>query len=773
MTDPSTPLSRHGADPTSDLRDPVCGMKVTTDSLSLELEGRDYYFCSSGCREKFRANPQSYLSDSPPPTVHADIYLCPMCSEVSEPVAGPCPRCGMALEPSIGSGPNTELVDMRRRCWVSAILAMPLLALAMGESISGIEARTSQWLQLGLSIPIIWWGGFPLLSRALHSVQENSVNMFTLIGLGVLAAWCFSLYITLAPNIPLLVLDSGKGTEPSYFSAVYFEVAAAIVIFALCGQVLELKARGKTQSALLALLELAPPTALVWSKGEECEIPAHEVQPGDRLIVRPGGRIPVDGKVLEGSSQVDESAMSGEPLPVIKRIGDNVLAGTLNGHGRLIFWAERVGEHTLLAQVVALVRSAGHTRPPIQRLVDRVAQYFVPAVLIISAITFGVWFWLGPEPRLPYALINAISVLIIACPCALGLATPMSITVSTARAAQAGILIRDAQALELLAKVNTLAIDKTGTLTTGKPAVSRIIPLAPHTDTDVLLYAASLETGSEHVLGRAIVTAARAHGLALGVPVNFTAQPGAGARGEINRQPVILGTADFLAKQDIDTRSLQNEARMCREIGQTVIFVARNQELLGIVTLSDSIREEATTTLNALKRHGIRIVVLTGDHQKTTEAILKHLPIDECHAALFPHEKVKHIERLREQGHLVAMAGDGINDAPALASADVGLAMGGGTDLARQNAGVILMGGNLQGMVWARSLSQATLRNIRQNLLFAFGYNAFGIPIAAGVLFPLSGWLLSPMIAALAMSLSSVSVIANALRLRHLTLKSD
>ena len=452
MTDP-TP--HHCVDPTPDWHDPVCGMKVTTDSLSLRWEGEDHYFCSSGCQEKFRANPPNYLSNSPHPTVHADIYFCPMCPEVREPLPGPCPRCGMALDPSTGPASNTELVDMRHRFWVGALLALPLLALAMGgERI--IEARTSQWLQLGLSIPIIWWAGFPLLLRALRSVQKNSVNMFTLIGLGVLTAWCFSLYVTLVPNLSsLLILAEGKNIGPPYLSAVYFEVAAAIVVLALCGQVLELKAREKTQSALLSLLELAPPTALVWNDGEEHEIPAHEVQLGDRLIVRPGGRIPVDGKVLEGSSQVDESAMSGEPLPVIKRIGDNVLAGTLNGHGRLIFQAERVGEHTLLAQVVALVRRAGHTHPPIQRLADRVAQYFVPAVLLISAMTFGVWLWLGPEPKLIHALSNAISVLIIACPCALGLATPMSITVATARAARAGILIRDAQALELLAKVNT------------------------------------------------------------------------------------------------------------------------------------------------------------------------------------------------------------------------------------------------------------------------------------------------------------------------------
>jgi Cu+-exporting ATPase len=698
-------------------------------------------------------------------------YVCPMHPEIVKAGPGSCPICGMALEPrviTLDAAEDPELVDMRRRFWISLPLTIPIFVLGMAEMIPGqplaalISPGVSMWLQLLLATPVVLWGGAPFFHRAWHSVVSKNLNMFTLIGLGTAVAYGFSVIAMLLPWVIPASLRGAHGHPP-----VYFEAAAVITTLVLLGQVLELRARAGTSDALKSLLRLRPKTARRIDADGEHDVPLDDVHPGDRLRVRPGEAIPVDGEVLSGDSHVDESMITGEPMPVAKVAGDTVTGGTMNGTGTLVMRADRVGRDTLLAQIVQMVGEAQRSRAPIQRLADTVSGWFVPGVVIAAILTFGVWLFAGPEPAFLYALVNSVAVLIIACPCALGLATPMSIMVGTGRGATAGVLVRSAEALETLEKVDTLVVDKTGTLTEGKPRLVAIEPAAGVSEADVLRLVASVERGSEHPIGAAIVAEAERRGVALDGVHAFASTTGGGVQGTIDGQRIAVGSAGWLRELGVDASALKAAADRRRAQGETVVFAARGDAPLGLLAVADPIKPTTAAALAELRAQGLRIVMLTGDSKRTAEAVAGTLGIDEVIAEVLPADKAEAVARLAAAGHTVAMAGDGVNDAPALARAHVGIAMGGGTDIAMQSAGLTLVRGDLRDIARARTLSRATMRNIRQNLVFAFGYNALGIPLAAGVLYPAFGLLLSPMIASAAMSLSSVSVIGNALRLRR------
>jgi len=695
------------------------------------------------------------------------LYVCPMCPGVESPVPAACPHCGMALEPAVplaAEGEDPELRDMRRRFLVSLVLTVPLFALSMagmaGWLPAGMSGATGVWTQFALATPVVLWCGWPLLARGARSLATRRLNMFTLIGLGVVAAYGYSVWATLAPAaVPHAFRHGGE-------VALYFESAAMIVTLVLLGQVLELRARGRTGAALRSLIDLAPKTARrIEPDGQEHEIPLAEAQVGDQLRVRPGERMPVDGVVVEGRGAVDESMVTGESLPVDKAPGDAVIGGTLNGQGSLVVRAAHVGAETVLSRVVQAVAEAQRSRAPVQALADRVSAWFVPAVIAVAACAALVWGYVGPEPRLANALLIAVSTLIVACPCALGLATPMSMMVAMGRGAQAGVLFRDAGALQALEDVDTVVLDKTGTLTTGRPEVVSILPVDDIAESELLRYAASLEQASEHPLAAAIVRAAQKRGLRLGRTYGFEAMPGAGATGVVQMRRVAVGNARLMADAGVGVAALELEAERLRELGQTAVFVAVDLVAIGILGIADPLKPEAWEAVQELKRHGLRVVLLSGDHEGSVRAVAQMLAIDEIHAGVMPDGKARVVRQLRADGRKVAMVGDGVNDAPALAEADVGIAMGTGTDIAKQTAGVTLMSGDLRAIARARRLAGATMSNVRQNLLFAFGYNALGVPLAAGALYPLAGVLVAPAAAAAAMSLSSVSVISNALRL--------
>ena len=741
-----------------------------------EHAGRTYYFCAAGCAEKFEAAPEDYLAGARPPAAlaaHDAIYTCPMHPEIEQIGPGFCPICGMALEPktvTVEEGPSAEYLDMRRRFWVSAALSLPLLVWVMADHLLGLGHTLSRplahWLQLALATPVVLWAGWPIFERCWASLRNRRLNMWTLIGIGVGAAYGYSVVATLAPGIFPAAFRGPAGEVE-----VYFEAAAVITALVLLGQVLEIRAREHTGGAIKALLGLAPNTARrVRADGADEEVPLEAIAAGDRLRVRPGDQIPVDGVVLEGRSTVDESMLTGEPMPVAKDPGDPVTGGTLNQSGSFVMRAERVGRDTMLARIVQMVAEAQRSRAPIQRLVDVVAGWFVPAVVAVAILAFGAWALFGPPPAMAYALVAAVSVLIIACPCALGLATPMSIMVGTGRGARAGVLIKNAEALERFAKVDTLVVDKTGTLTEGKPKVTALVPAAGVEEDDLLRLAASIERASEHPLAAAIVAAAEARGLKLAEGSGFDAIPGKGVLGRVEGREVALGNQPLLEALGVDPGELSEGAERLRAEGATVMFVVIDRKAAGLIGVADPIRPTTPGALEALRAAGLRIVMLTGDSSTTAVVVAGKLGIDEIHAEVLPEQKKEVVEGLQAAGRIVAMAGDGINDAPALARADVGVAMGTGADVAVESAGITLVKGDLTGLVRARRLSEATMRNIRQNLFFAFVYNALGVPIAAGVLYPLTGLLLSPMIAAAAMSLSSVSVIGNALRLRAVRL---
>jgi len=823
--------------PATVVKDPVCGMSVNpaTAKHRLEHAGKPYYFCCGHCAEKFKADPEKYLTQSMPPRSAGLVtlgtpairpaaaagkpsaakpgnYVCPMCPQVRESKPGPCPSCGMALEaevplattrteytcpmhpeiirPAPGACPicgmaleprtvtaveqeNPELRDMTRRFWISLALTAPLLAIAMADMFPGMPVEHAlpsgwqlSWVELILATPVVLWGGWPFFQRGWKSVVNRSTNMFTLIAMGTGVAYLFSLIATVFPGIfPASfggVANGGMNGAPP----VYFEAAAAIVTLVLLGQVLELRARSRTGAAIRALLDLSPKTARIVRDGTEHDIPLGQVKPGDRLRVRPGEKIPVDGAVLEGTSSVDESMITGESMPVTKEPGSRVIGATLNATGSFIMRAEHVGSETLLARIVQMVSQAQRSRAPIQRLADRVAAWFVPAVIASAVLTFIVWSFVGPEPRLAHALVNAVAVLIIACPCALGLATPMAIMVGTGRGARAGVLIKNAEALEILEKVNTLVFDKTGTLTEGKPTVESVVTVSGGNETELMRLVASLEQGSQHPLGTAIVAAAQANNLPLASPTDFQSHTGLGIGGKVNGKIVAAGNEKLFHQLQLNIDALRLKAEDLRRDGQTVIFAAIDGRPAGLIGIADPIKPSTPQALHDLKAAGLRMVMLTGDNRSTAKVVAAKLGIDDFEAEILPEQKSEIVRRLQKQGRTVAMAGDGINDAPALAQADVGIAMGTGTDVAMESAGVTLVKGDLAGIVRARKLSQATMRNIRQNLFFAFIYNLVGVPIAAGVLYPFFGILLSPILAAAAMSFSSVSVITNSLRLR-------
>ncbi len=804
---------------TQNLKDPVCGMDVSTDSeFYHQHHGQTWYFCSRGCRDKFSANPGKYLhGDSHAhgtSSVSGDsdtIYTCPMHPEIEQRGPGTCPKCGMALEPKgmpaastarteyvcpmhpeivqdhPGSCPkcgmaleprtvaveedNEELKDMSRRFWVGVVLSTPVFVLAMiADSplrgwLGPIDMKTVQWIEFILATPVVLWGGWPFFVRAVQSVRTWNLNMFTLIGLGVSVAWAYSVVAMFLPQIfPPGMLR--EGVIP-----VYFEAASVITTLVLLGQVLELRARSRTNAAIQMLLGLAPNTArIVRDDGTEEDIPLDRVQPGDVLRVRPGEKIPVDGVVIEGESNVDESMVTGEPVPVVKSAGDRLIGATINGTGSLLMKAEKVGSDTLLSQIINMVAEAQRSRAPIQKLADVVSSYFVPAVVVIAVITFFVWYAWGPDPALSRAIVNAVAVLIIACPCALGLATPISIMVGTGRGALAGVLIKNAEALEIMEKVDTLVVDKTGTLTEGRPELVSLIASGGTDESEMLRLAASLERASEHPLAEAIVRGAEQRGLDLTRTEQFDSVTGQGVTGTVDGRRVALGNPRLLESLGVAPGELAEKADALRAEGQTVMFVVIDDSLAGLVGVADPVKASTPEAIADLHAEGIRIVMLTGDNRKTAEAVASRLGIDQVQAEVMPDQKAEVVRRLQEQGHVVAMAGDGINDAPALAQAHVGIAMGTGTDVAMESAGVTLVKGDLRGIVRARRLSRATMRNIRQNLFFAFIYNSLGVPVAAGVLYPVFGILLSPIIAAAAMSFSSVSVITNALRLRKVKL---
>ena len=758
--------------------DPVCGMRVDphTAEHRADHDGHPYYFCSAACRTKFAAAPQKYLPKDTVPAAPVDegaIYTCPMHPEIRQAGPGSCPICGMALEPLVvtaDAAPNHELKEMQRRFWIGLALTVPVFALEMGGHLTGLNhligRTTSNWIQLALATPVVLWAGWPFFERAWKSLLTRNLNMFTLIAMGTGVAWLYSIVATLAPGIfpPAFRAEDGA-------VAVYFEAAAVITVLVLLGQVLELRAREATSGAIRALLDLAPKTARrVREDGSEEEVTLDHVQVGDRLRVRPGEKVPVDGVVTEGRSSIDESMVTGESMPVTKTADSKVIGATLNQTGALIISAQRVGSDTMLSQIVQLVAKAQRSRAPIQRLADQVSGYFVPAVILTALVTFIAWAIFGPAPSFAYGLVAAVAVLIIACPCALGLATPMSIMVGVGRGAGLGVLIKDAEALEHMEKVDTLVVDKTGTLTEGRPAVTSIVAAPGFTEANVLLLAASVEKASEHPLANAIVAAAEERKLVLQPVSDFDLPTGKGALGSVGGRHVVLGNAAFLREHSIDASALNEQAERLRQDGTTAIFMGVDGKVAGLIAIADPVKQTTPEALKALKAEGIHVVMLTGDNWTTARAVAKQLGIDAVEAEVLPEQKSAVVERYKREGRVVAMAGDGVNDAPALAAADVGIAMGTGTDVAIESAGVTLLKGDLTGIVRARRLSQATMRNIRQNLFFAFIYNAAGIPIAAGVLYPLFGILLSPVIAAAAMALSSVSVIANATRLRVIKL---
>ena len=799
-------------------KDPVCGMTVAADSsITHNHQQHLYRFCSTHCREKFAADPDAYLQSpreaaglSSPAVSAASEYICPMCPEVQQDHPGSCPMCGMALEPSLppqlaaveytcpmhpeiirdeagdcpicgmaleptapvmGVEENAELTDMSRRLWVSTALALPVLILAMGAEFVPALARlipekTSHWAQFLFATPVVLWGGWPFFVRGWLSLVNRHLNMFTLIALGVGVAWLYSTVALLAPEIFPASIRGPSGLVP-----VYFEAAAVITALVLLGQVMELRARSRTSAAIKMLLGLAPRTALrVRSDGSDEDVALDQVDRGDVLRVRPGEKIPVDGTVTEGASSVDESMVTGEPIPVEKHAGDRVIGATVNGTGSLLMRAERVGAETLLAQIVQMVSEAQRSRAPIQRLADVVAGWFVPIVVLVAVVTFLTWLSFGPEPRLAFALVNAVAVLIIACPCALGLATPMSIMVGTGRGANNGVLIKNAEALEVMEKVDTLVTDKTGTLTLGKPQLVSVVASSDFGEDEILQLGASLERASEHPLAAAIVSGAHNRNIELAEVDEFESHTGKGVRGRIDGHIVAIGNSQLMAQLDVNTGLLSEQANDMRTDAQTVMFIAVDGKATGLISVADPIKDGSAQAIRDLHAQGLRVVMLTGDNQATADAVAKKLGIDEVIAGVLPERKTEVIKEYQSAGRIVAMAGDGINDAPALAQAHVGIAMGTGTDIAMESAGITLIKGDLRGIVRARKLSQATLRNIRQNLFFAFVYNSLGVPIAAGVLYPVFGLLLSPMIAAAAMSFSSVSVITNALRLNRLQL---
>ena len=759
--------------------DPVCGMRVLPQkaAASLKRAGRTWYFCCQGCKAKFEANPGKYdgstLRVSVPETSTASQYTCPMHPEVLSLKPGACPKCGMALEPvaATETTANPELVSMTRRFWVSAALTLPLLAIMVSDILPGrplqqlIESPLLGWIELALATPVVLWGGWPFFERGWSSIVHRSPNMFTLIALGSGAAYLYSVVAVAAPDLfPAGFRDSSGNI------GLYFEAAAVITVLVLLGQVLELRARSQTGGAIQALLGLAPKTARrISSRGKETDVPLIQVVVGDVLRIRPGEKIPVDGVVTEGRSAVDESMVSGEPIPVEKTAGAMVVGGTINGTGNLVMRAERVGRATLLAQIVKMVSEAQRTRAPIQRLADKVAAYFVPAVVAAAVIAFIVWALAGPQPRYAHALVNAVAVLIIACPCALGLATPMSIMVGTGRGAKEGILVRNAEALETMEKVDTLVVDKTGTLTEGKPKLNTMVAVEGFDQAKLLQVVASLEIQSEHPLASAIVTAAKEKKLPLLRVRDFQSLTGKGISGTAEDKTIAAGNITLMRQLGISTKPLDQQAETLRRAGETVMFVAWDGRLAGLVGVADPIRESTQQAIQELKREGIKVVMLTGDNHTTAAAIAQTLGI-EFQAEVLPAQKAEAVKKMQEEGAVVAMAGDGVNDAPALAQAQVGIAMGTGTDVAMETGAIVLVKGDLRGILKARRLSQRTMRNIRQNLFFAFFYNALGVPIAAGILYPAFGLLLNPMIAAAAMSFSSVSVIANALRLRTTSL---
>ncbi len=760
------------ADPLA--RDPVCGMTVDPHKTAhrSEYRGHPYYFCGAGCKAKFEADPERYLSPQEAraePVPEGAIYTCPMHPEIRQEGPGSCPICGMALEPelvSLDDGPNPELADMSRRFWIGLALAAPVFLLEMGGHLTGLThavgQQTSNYLQFALATPVVLWAGWPFFVRGWQSLVTRNLNMFTLIAMGTGIAWIYSVVATFAPGVFPDAFRMHDGAV-----SVYFEAAAVITVLVLLGQVLELRARERTSGAIRALLDLAPKTARrINSSGGEADVPLDEIKVGDRLRVRPGEKVPLDGEVIEGRSNLDESMVTGESMPVTKEPGGKVIGGTLNKNGALVIRAEKVGRDTLLARIVQMVATAQRSRAPIQRLADQVAGWFVPTVIAVAIAAFAAWAIWGPEPRYTFGLVAAVSVLIIACPCALGLATPMSIMVGVGRGAQEGVLIRDAEALERLEKVDTLVIDKTGTLTAGKPKVTAIVPADGFQEAELLRLAASLERASEHPLAEAIIAAANERKLELSTAEDFETPTGKGVKGRVAGTPVIIGTKPFLASEGIVTDALDATADKLRREGATAVYVAAGGTLAGLIGIADPVKDTTPAALEALGRAGVRIVMVTGDSRATAEAVGRALGITDIRAEVLPEEKARIVEELRKNGAVVAVAGDGINDAPALAAADVGIAMGTGTDVAMESAGVTLLKGDLMALAKARLLSERTMSNIRQNLLFAFIYNAAGVPIAAGVLYPAFGLLLSPIIAAAAMSLSSVSVVANALRLR-------
>jgi Cu+-exporting ATPase len=748
-----------------DVIDPVCGMKVSPQTAKAKAEhgGRTWYFCCDGCRAKFEAAPHKYDGSQPaaPAVVETATegvqYTCPMHPEIVRDHPGACPKCGMALEPvtvTATNAPNPELIDMTRRMWISAAITLPLLAIMFAPR--SLFGSVTGWIQLALATPVVLWGGWPFFERGWASIVHRSLNMFTLISIGTAAAYLYSLAAVLFPGV--------------FPPGLYFESAAVITVLVLLGQVLELRARSQTSGALQALLGLAPKTARrVAAEGQETDVPLSEVAIGDLLRIRPGEKVPVDGVVEEGNSSVDESMVTGEPIPNEKAAGAKVVGGTINGTGTLLMRAERVGSATLLAQIVKMVSEAQRTRAPIQRLADRVSGIFVPAVLTVAVITFVWWAVLGPQPRYAHALVNAVAVLIIACPCALGLATPMSIMVGTGRGASEGILVRNAEALETLEKVTALVVDKTGTLTEGKPQLSKIIAAEGVSQDQVLEAVASLEKASEHPLAAAILAAAQKKGVALRPVLDFASHTGKGITGSIDGRKVAAGNAALMSDLEISSPAVETQAEAERKNGQTVMFVAMDGRIAGLIAVADPIRESTMPAIKALKQEGINVVMVTGDNRTTAQALAQQLGIA-FEADVLPAGKAEAVKRLQQQGAVVAMAGDGVNDAPALAQAQVGIAMGTGTDVAMESGGIVLVKGDLSGILKARRLSQKVMGNIRQNLFFAFIYNALGVPLAAGILYPFFGLLLSPMIAAAAMSFSSVSVIGNALRLRSVSL---